>query len=172
MYLVESFLHKRQFLSFCEMPCLFLFNFFPWFLANWQKFLLVLYAGCFMLGNTLGAGCSWNQHPFGSALNRRLFGENPCSLGVTLHKKAIQSNLSCSWKEAPMWRHWTRANQLTMEDGWCLDRKHFFIEFLSSTNHPRTPTYLIVTYSLTYLFRYVVIIYIPYLFTNDIYPLP
>jgi hypothetical protein len=71
-----------------------------------------------------------------------------------------------------MWRYWTRANQLTMEDGWCLDRKHFFIEFLSGTNHPRTPTYLIVTYSLTYLFRYVVIIYIPYLFTNDIYPLP
>ncbi len=27
---------------------------------------------CFMLGNTQGAGCSWNQHPFGFALNRRL----------------------------------------------------------------------------------------------------
>jgi hypothetical protein len=118
--------------------------------------------GALLLGNTQGAGCSWNQRPFGSALNRRLFCENTPLLGCYPTQKSNSKQFVLLMEGGTyVETNWTRANQLTLQDGWCVDRKHFFIEFLSGTNHPRTPTYLIVTYSLTYLLRYVVIIYIP-----------
>jgi hypothetical protein len=152
------------FLSWNALP-LFI-HFFPMILVslivtryhrkNWRKFLSVLYVGWHP-----GSRVFLKSETLWLCLEQALILGNPVLLGCNPTQKAIQSNLSCLWKEAPMWRHWTRANQLTMLDGWCVDRKHFFIEFLSGTNHPRTPTYLIVTYSLTYLLRYVIIIYIP-----------